>query len=218
MALLVGGSNLAGWRNDAELINDKNFTKKIADFPYTIDAPYGFWSGPTGGVVVCGGKNWDEDITETRCWRYLHCTDTWTQLYTDLPVPSSGGVGVPVQYSSGEWGLWILGGGNGVDAIDNVQILSTEGENLVWSEGPRLIHSRYGHCAFLNPVTQQIHVFGGRDNQNILKSMEILNIEAATSQVVEDWNFAENRWGALCQTYQDSQGQMKVKRLKVKLK
>jgi len=23
--------------------------------------------------------------------------------------------------SSGEWGLWILGGGNGVDAIDNVQ-------------------------------------------------------------------------------------------------
>ena len=32
----------------------------ITPFPYKIDAPFGWWS-LSSGLIVCGGKNWDDD-------------------------------------------------------------------------------------------------------------------------------------------------------------
>ena len=68
--LLLGGSQLSGWRRDAEVwaadqqmevrVWAAPFQVEITPFPYTIDAPFGWWS-PESGLVVCGGKNWDDD-------------------------------------------------------------------------------------------------------------------------------------------------------------
>merc|ERR1719468_1418387 len=123
VALLVGGSNLAGWRSDAEIfLGDAGFVQ-IGDYPYLIDAPYGFYAGPHIGVVICGGKNWSDDIVEKRCWQYNPCTKQWTHV-TDMPVASSGGIGVPIQDNAGTWSLWIIGGGDGVNALPYVLVLT----------------------------------------------------------------------------------------------
>merc|ERR1712107_390295 len=52
------------------------------------------------GLVVCGGKNWDDDVVESRCWGYSPCqlvdgepSATWGawQPRPSLPFPLSGG-------------------------------------------------------------------------------------------------------------------------------
>ena len=55
LALLLGGSDLRGWRRDGELWSEEGpMHEQVPDFPYTIDAPFGWWS--RAGAVVCGGK------------------------------------------------------------------------------------------------------------------------------------------------------------------
>ena len=55
LALLLGGSDLRGWRRDGELWSEEGPVQdQVPDFPYTIDAPFGWWS--RAGAVVCGGK------------------------------------------------------------------------------------------------------------------------------------------------------------------
>lgn len=214
MALLVGGSNLAGWRKEAEIISGDNFHIQIADFPYIIDAPYGFWGGPKLGVVVCGGKNWEDDVVETRCWNYDQCADQWNMIFPDMPVASSGGVGVPVQDKSGDWSLWIIGGGNGVNAIGDIQILSAEvtvqGKELVWRAGEGLVSARYGHCAVYHHSTNRIVIIGGRNNDEVHRSMEVLDPVNGTVEVVPDWTTPTSRWGHNCQYYEDIEGQPKI--------
>ena len=70
MALLVEGSDLAGWRSDMEFYGWEGYVS-LADFPYKIDAPVGGWA--KGRVMVCGGRNWDVDEPESRCWQFSHC-------------------------------------------------------------------------------------------------------------------------------------------------
>ena len=70
IALLVGGSDLAGWRSDMEFYGWEGYVS-LADFPYKIDAPVGWWA--KGRVIVCGGRNWDVDQPESRCWQFSHC-------------------------------------------------------------------------------------------------------------------------------------------------
>ena len=76
--VLLGGRNLYGWRKDGEIWGvggkmDVNFP----DFPHTVDAPFGWWSSL--GLLVCGGRNWDIDSPDSRCWRYDQCGGSWEE-------------------------------------------------------------------------------------------------------------------------------------------
>ena len=76
--VLLGGRNLNGWRADGEIwVNDMKMDVKLPDFPYAIDAPFGWWS--SRGLLVCGGRNWDVDVPESRCWRYDQCSGSWQE-------------------------------------------------------------------------------------------------------------------------------------------
>ena len=76
--VLLGGRNLDGWRSDGEIwASGGKIDVDIPDFPYAIDAPFGWWTSK--GLLVCGGKNWDDDVTDNRCWRYDHCQHRWIQ-------------------------------------------------------------------------------------------------------------------------------------------
>ena len=61
--------------------------------------------------MVCGGKNWDLDLSDNRCWTYDPCLATWSHVL-DLPFGLHGGVsGYGVV--DGKEEFWIVGGGNG---------------------------------------------------------------------------------------------------------
>ena len=118
-ALLLGGSQLSGWRSDMEVWDaEQRLPLMVADFPYAIDAPFAWWS-PAAGLVVCGGKNWATDQvrksmgvagrrqrllvetcvlqTESRCWRYSPCEEqAGGSLGAWLPIPP-----MPVALRSG---------------------------------------------------------------------------------------------------------------------
>ena len=59
IALLVGGSDLAGWRSDMELFGPEGFidATKMAEFPYKIDAPVGWWGKGRVKVYVKQGSD-----------------------------------------------------------------------------------------------------------------------------------------------------------------
>lgn len=209
LALLVGGSNLAGWRSDAEIIGP-NYHKEIADFPYTIDAPYGLWGGGKLGAVVCGGKNWDDDVIESRCWRYDPCSNAWEQSVPDMPIGTSGGAGIEVPAISvgEEHHLWVVGGGNG-SALNYIQVLTgsvtpgTEEVSWEWRLAPSLIQPRYGHCGVWHSQTGRIVIAGGHDDAGVMRSIERINPEDETVELMEDEETPRPRWGGTCQTVQD---------------
>jgi len=215
MAFLVGGRNGEGWRSDAEMINFGGQQQiQIADYPYKIDVPYGFWAGPDFGLVVCGGKNWNSELVDNKCWRFKPCSDTWEHV-TDMPYNSSGGSGIPIQNSDGGMSLWIIGGGNGDGAITHTQILTPsldENGQEVWNWrlGPSLTTGRYGGCGVLHKQAGQIYIIGGRDNDVIHHSMEIINPFEATSEVMEGWEMPITRWGTSCEYLVDAQGEGKI--------
>ena len=61
------------------------FIKAIIDLEYFFsDSPYIWWSRASKSVIVCGGKNWDEDVSDSRCFSYDHCNNSWKQIL-DLP-------------------------------------------------------------------------------------------------------------------------------------
>ena len=76
--VLLGGRNLKGWRKDGEIwAPTVKVDVDFPDFPYPVDAPFGWWSSL--GLLVCGGRNWDIDQVETRCWRYDQCAGVWQE-------------------------------------------------------------------------------------------------------------------------------------------
>jgi len=214
MAFLVGGKNSLEWRRDAEIINSIGEQFKIADFPSSIDVPYGFWAGAQIGLVVCGGKNWDVDIVDNKCWRYKACTDQWEHV-TDMPFATSGGSGIPVKNKNGDWSLWIVGGGNGQEATKHTQILTpnTDQNGKVswdWSVGPSLKVARFAGCGVLHTQANKIFIIGGRDNDNMHRTMEIIDVVANTTQMVEGWETPQTRWGTLCQYFVNDNGSAKI--------
>ena len=128
LVVLIGGRNLNGWRRDAEVWGrEGKVDVDVPDFPYTIDAPYGWWT--SDGLLVCGGRNWDIDAPEQRCWRLDICDKKWTELVgnnfmapvlnfssslagLEMPVGLLGGVSINVGTENVEQ-LWVIGGGNG---------------------------------------------------------------------------------------------------------
>lgn len=212
--LLVGGSNLAGWRKDGEILLGDEFVA-IGDFPYLIDAPYGFYAGPEIGVVICGGKNWDDDVVENRCWQYNQCSQQWVHV-TDMPFSASGGVGVPIQDQSGNWNLWLIGGGDGEHALPYIwelrpRKLETGDIEWDWVHHQDLFTGRYGHCAVYHQQLKKIVVMAGRNNDEVLSSVEM--IDPVTETIEEAaWNLSLSRWGLTCQYVTDStnEGQIAV--------
>ena len=81
--LLLGGSYNSmmqiEWRRDIEMWTDEGplDLMDLPDFPHALDHPFGWWSSSLQAVLVCGGKNWDEDLSSEQCWRYDHCGGEW---------------------------------------------------------------------------------------------------------------------------------------------
>ena len=115
-SLLLGGSYNSllqiQWRRDIEIwTEDGPLDLDLPDFPYTLDHPFAWWSSSLQSVLVCGGKNWDEDVGSSQCWRWLHCQGVWRQELT-LPLGIHGGASLRRVGAQGEE-LWLVGGGNG---------------------------------------------------------------------------------------------------------
>ena len=76
--ILLGGRNINGWRKDGEIWTTAGrLDAHFPDCPYPIDAPFGWWSSV--GLLVCGGRNWDVDMPESRCWRFDQCEKSWIE-------------------------------------------------------------------------------------------------------------------------------------------
>jgi len=206
---LLGGSRLLGWRNDAEIwASDQHIQWAVTPFPYKIDAPFGWWT-PVSGLVVCGGKNWDDDKVESRCWGYSPCqlvdgepSATWGawEPRPSLPFPLSGGGSVV----GGEQDLWAIGGGDGQVASEVTQVFRqnvTSGE-WGWSQGPHLNHARYGHCA-TQMDDGKVLVVGGHDDHDVLDSVEILNIASYEVTEMPTTNSHVPLWGGSCWAQDD---------------
>ena len=114
--LLLGGSYNSllqiQWRRDIEIwTEDGPLDRHLPDFPYSLDHPFAWWSSALQSVLVCGGKNWDDDESSSQCWRWLHCQGVWRHEL-DLPLGIHGGASVRSLGARGEE-LWLVGGGNG---------------------------------------------------------------------------------------------------------
>jgi len=195
--LLLGGHDLQEWRSDGEIWGPQGKVDvQVPDFPYKIDAPFGWWS--SDGVVVCGGKNWDDDVIDARCWRYDHCKGEWTREQDlDMPYGLSGGASVRLVNSDKEE-LWAVGGGNG-SAIPVTQVMSLEDGIWSWRNGPQLNIGRYGHCAALIKESQ-IFIIGGHEGENIVESIEMFDIATETITLLSDISTPSKRWGTMCLT------------------
>jgi len=203
-SFLLGGSQLTGWRSDAEIwASDQHIEWMISPFPYKIDAPFGWWT-PASGLTVCGGKNWDDDQVESRCWGYSPCElvdgkpyatwGTW-QPRPPLIFPLSGGGSI----LGGGDDLWAIGGGDGQAASGMTQVLrqnSTSGESI-WSQGPALNKARYGHCA-MQMEDGQVLVVGGHDDQGVLDAVELINLTSSEVTEMPTTGSHNPLWGGSC--------------------
>ena len=160
------------------------------------DTPYIWWSTEAQSVVVCGGKNWDLDRSEDRCWRYDTCGDTWEHVAT-LPVEMYGGVSARVERDTGEEELWLVGGGNGT-ASSRVLVLAYSGGNWTIEESASLHEPRYGSCGAV--LGDKIYVLGGHDEE-IVESVEVVDVERRLVITSDHWKTPHPRWGAVCLPY-----------------
>ena len=71
---------------------------------------------------MCGGKNWDDDVSSAQCWRYDHCSAVWRHEL-DLPLGLHGGASVRT-VSGDQESLWLVGGGN-TTAFNHVFVRQT---------------------------------------------------------------------------------------------
>ena len=115
-SLLLGGSYSSllqlQWRRDVEIWTEEGpLPLHLPDFPYSLDHPFAWWSSALQSVLVCGGKNWEEEVSSSQCWRWLHCEGLWRHEL-DLPLGIHGGASVRSVGARGEE-LWLVGGGNG---------------------------------------------------------------------------------------------------------
>ena len=175
-----------------------------------LDHPYGWWSRSENTVLICGGKNWDLDISDNRCWTYSPCDRTWNHVL-DLPFGMHGGVS-GYGIIGGREEFWIVGGGNGtatglvfVSVVDdvsdtnvNLEIVSIEqgvwGVEQ-WSESLR--DPRFGHCGA--SLGDQIVIMGGKHEQHgIVETIEVINMTSRTFSPQTSVTTPHKRWGALC--------------------
>ena len=125
--LLLGGSYSQDlhiqWRRDIEIWTEQGpLDWDLPDFPYTLDHPFAWWSSSLRAVLVCGGKNWDDDVSSAQCWRYDHCSAVWRHEL-DLPLGLHGGASVRT-VSGDQESLWLVGGGN-TTAFNHVFVRQT---------------------------------------------------------------------------------------------
>jgi len=184
-------------------VNDRKMDVKFPDFPYPIDAPFGWWS--SRGLLVCGGRNWDVDIPESRCWRYAQCSGTWIEdIDIEMPLGMLGGASIKV--GSGETEkLWAVGGGNG-SALPYTFVLSEINGEYKWRYGPQLHEARYSHCGSLIEDTSQVFIIGGHAMDGIVESVEVLDLETETVSLVKDVTTPHKRWGGKCFTQPGEDG------------
>eukprot|EP00091_Calanus_sinicus_P000707 TRINITY_DN10640_c0_g1_i1.p1 TRINITY_DN10640_c0_g1~~TRINITY_DN10640_c0_g1_i1.p1 ORF type:complete len:184 (-),score=42.90 TRINITY_DN10640_c0_g1_i1:354-905(-) len=161
-------------------------------FPYLIDAPFGWWS--SRGLLVCGGRNWDVDVPESRCWRYDQCLASWIEeVDIEMPIGMLGGASIKV--GSGETEkLWAVGGGNG-SALPYTFVLSDNNGEYKWQYGPQLNEARFSHCgSLIEGDLSQVFIIGGFDGNVILESVEVLDLETETVSLLKDVTTPHKRW------------------------
>lgn len=160
-----------------------------ADFPYTVDAPVGWWANSR--IVVCGGRNWDLDQPESRCWQFITCQNRWEEV-PGMLEKRIGAVAVVL----GE-DVWVIGGGDGNgSASTEVLELGNDPTNWEWKSGPQLVNARYAHCSLLVNNKTEIVVIGGHSPDGIVGVVEVLDVRSGQVSLAPE--MPHLRWGSVC--------------------